>query len=176
VYCGSCWAHGSTSALSDRLNIIQGPGVLSQNLLSVQNVLSCGNDKTSCGTCEGGDDGPVYQYAKEVGIPGESCSNYMAVDTTCNSGSVSNKNKPNCYTCSPSGFPACKEITTYPKLYVSEFGDCSGYAKMKAEIFVSGLERGRRGTGWSPGRVPAPAVPAPAAAAAAHRMSTGTAS
>lgn len=138
VYCGSCWAHGSTSALSDRLNIIQGPGVLSQNLLSVQNVLSCGNDKTSCGTCEGGDDGPVYQYAKEVGIPGESCSNYMAVDTTCNSGSVSNKNKPNCYTCSPSGFPACKEITTYPKLYVSEFGDCSGYAKMKAEIFARG--------------------------------------
>ena len=59
-YCGSCWAMGSTSALADRLNIKQGPAVLSQNMLSVQNVISCGNDATGCGTCEGGDDLPVY--------------------------------------------------------------------------------------------------------------------
>jgi cathepsin X len=138
VYCGSCWAMGSTSALADRLNIMQGPSMMSQNMLSVQNVLSCGNDETGCGTCEGGDDGPVYQYAKKTGIPGESCSNYMAVDTTCKSGKVSKENKPQCYTCSPSGFPACKEITKFPKLFVSEFGDCSGYEKMKAEIHERG--------------------------------------
>lgn len=139
VYCGSCWAMGSTSALADRLNIKQGPENMSQNMLSVQNVISCGNDETSCGTCEGGDDGPVYQYAKKSGIPGESCSNYMAVDTTCHeSAAVSKTNKPGCYTCSPSGFPACKAITTYKKLFVSEFGDCSGYSKMKAEIYARG--------------------------------------
>ena len=61
VYCGSCWAMGSTSALADRYNIISGPAKLPQEMLSVQAVLSCGNDKTGCGTCDGGDDGPVYQ-------------------------------------------------------------------------------------------------------------------
>jgi len=136
VYCGSCWAMGSTSALSDRLNILDGPSKMRQYMLSVQNVLSCGNDKTYCGTCDGGDDGPVYQYAKKDGIPHESCSNYMAVDTTCKAKSVTKKNKPGCYTCSPSG--GCSPIETYDKLYVSEFGTCSGYQKMKAEIFARG--------------------------------------
>lgn len=77
----------------------------------------------------------LLQYAKEVGIPPESCSNYMAVDTTCNEQhKVTNKNKPACYTCSPSGMPSCKPIKTFKSLHVSEFGVCSGYAKMKAEI------------------------------------------
>jgi len=139
VYCGSCWAMGSTSALADRYNIMSGPAKLPQEMLSVQAVLSCGNDKTGCGTCDGGDDGPVYQYAKEVGIPPESCSNYMAVDTTCNEQhKVTNKNKPACYTCSPSGMPSCKPIKTFKSLHVSEFGVCSGYAKMKAEIHARG--------------------------------------
>ena len=61
VYCGSCWAMVSTSALADRYNIMSGPAKLPQEMLSVQAVLSCGNDKTGCGTCDGGDDGPVYQ-------------------------------------------------------------------------------------------------------------------
>jgi cathepsin X len=141
VYCGSCWAMGSSSALSDRLNIMQSKagGVLSENMLSVQAILSCGNDETGCGTCNGGDDGPVYKYAKESGIPGESCSNYMAENTECKlSSAVTKKNKPPCYTCSPSGMPACTRITEFKKLWVSEFGDASGYAKMKTEIFARG--------------------------------------
>jgi len=138
VYCGSCWAMGSSSALADRLNIISGPAKMPQFMLSVQAILSCGNDATGCGTCDGGDDGPVYQWAKKSGIPHESCSNYMATDTKCSKSKVSAKAKPECYTCSPSGTPACKPITKFDKLRVSEFGDCSGYAKMKAELFARG--------------------------------------
>jgi len=138
VYCGSCWAMGSTSALADRYNIAQGPDNLPQIMLSVQNVISCGNDKTFCGTCNGGDDAPVYQYAEKYGIPHESCSNYMAVNTKCNNEMpVTDKNKPGCYTCSP-GRAGCKAISEYDKLFVSGYGKCSGYSKMKQEIFKNG--------------------------------------
>ena len=140
VYCGSCWAMGSTSALADRWNIKQGPENLPQVMLSVQNVISCGNDQTGCGTCNGGDDGPVYQYAQDFGIPHESCSNYMAVNTKCNdNAAVTDSNKPNCYTCSP-GRKGCSAIESgkHDRLFVSSFGKASGYAKMKQEIYKNG--------------------------------------
>ena len=140
TYCGSCWAMGSTSALSDRWNIAQGPTKLPQVMLSVQAVLSCGNDKVGCGSCNGGDDSGVYEYAKNYGIPHESCSNYMAVNTKCNEGlKVTDKNKPPCYTCNPGA--GCKKLDEYATLKVSSYGSVSGPDKMKAEIFARGPVR-----------------------------------
>jgi cathepsin X len=61
----------------------------------------------------------------------------MAVDTTCHeSAKVTAHNKPGCYTCDPGA--GCKAIESYDRLFVSEFGDCSGYEKMKAEIYARG--------------------------------------
>merc|ERR1712151_353853 len=60
-YCGSCWAHGSVSALGDRVKIArkaQGPDVQ----LSVQHILNC----AGVGSCHGGTiDGP-YQWLQSL--------------------------------------------------------------------------------------------------------------
>merc|ERR1711966_360592 len=64
-YCGSCWAHGSVSALGDRIKIArQGKGI--EIDLSVQHMLNCGG----VGSCHGGSvDGP-YQWISKISKTG----------------------------------------------------------------------------------------------------------
>merc|ERR1712232_209183 len=65
-YCGSCWAHGTLSALQDRIKIDRiSKGALGDDImLSVQHVLNCGN----VGSCWlGGSSTGVYQWLKGLG-------------------------------------------------------------------------------------------------------------
>jgi cathepsin X len=124
VYCGSCWAHAATSSLADRWNIARG-GAWPSALLSVQNVIDCGG----AGSCFGGWDGKVYEYAAMYGIPAETCNSYVAVNQECS-------HKSQCFTCWPG--KGCAHIHDYERLVVGEHGRVDGRAAMKAEIFARG--------------------------------------
>jgi cathepsin X len=81
-YCGSCWAHATTSSLSDRINIVRNRTWPDMNL-SPQVLINCHPGGATCG---GGNPMDVYAYAKQYGIPEESCQSYQAKDsnvTTC---------------------------------------------------------------------------------------------
>lgn len=73
VYCGSCWAHGTTSSLADRINIARN-NTFPNVLLSVQAIINC----KAGGSCQGGNPMGVFQYGHQHGIPEESCQVYTA--------------------------------------------------------------------------------------------------
>ena len=72
--CGSCWAMGPTSALSDRLTIMRNK-TFPQINLAPQVIINCRGG----GSCGGGNPGGVYEYIHRNGIPDETCQNYEVI-------------------------------------------------------------------------------------------------
>lgn len=76
VYCGSCWAQGTTSALADRFNIMTNLSSPIPIALNAQVMVNC----EAGGDCEGGNPAGVYEFAYDQGIPDSSCEQYVALD------------------------------------------------------------------------------------------------
>ena len=143
-YCGSCWAHGSISALGDRLKILRKAKGIDINL-SVQHLLNCGD----AGSCYGGSvDGP-YQWIHSIsrtgtGISYETANPYLACSSDVKYGLCPHGD----FSCTPlnvartcSTFPPtgkCVGLSKYPNLTVSDYGSISGAAAMQKEIYNRG--------------------------------------
>jgi len=145
-YCGSCWAHGSLSSLSDRIKIARNASGEDINL-SVQYILNCGSDVA--GSCHGGSATGTFEFIhKHSGfVPYDTCQPYLAcssdsaegfcpsIDTSCNLINT-------CRTCS--AFLAtidfrCKAISHFPNATIAEYGTIQrDVHQIKAEIFARG--------------------------------------
>jgi len=128
--CGSCWAFGSTGALSDRISIASG-GI--PYLVSPQGLLDCAS---KAGSCNGGSHLLAYQYAHEVGLTDLTCLPYAGMDIS-NWAEISCENRL-CKNCDR--FGSCNYVPANKTLMakVSEYGSVLGVAQMKAEIAARG--------------------------------------
>jgi cathepsin X len=144
-YCGSCWAHGSVSALADRIKIARNAEGIDINP-SVQHILNCGG----VGSCHGGSIDGVYQWlhgisASGTGISYETANPYIAcssestegfcphVDTKCSAVNIART----CGSFDHEG-GACNGLSSYPNATIAEYGSVSGKSSMMKEIFARG--------------------------------------
>jgi len=68
AWCGSCWAFGAVSSISDRICISKGHDVI----LSSEDMLAC----SGAGGCNGGSPYSAYHYWISTGVVTEECSPY----------------------------------------------------------------------------------------------------
>lgn len=129
-YCGSCWAHATTSALSDRIKIIkkaEWPDIQ----LSPQYICNCVPNG-----CYGGHPLDAYSYMQKFGIPDETCAIYEATGngTQCLPINICKNCKKN-FTHPVSD---CYPILNFTKYYVEDYGQVSEEINMQNEIISRG--------------------------------------
>lgn len=130
IYCGSCWAHGPTSSLSDRLNILKNNS-FPRVTLSPQVIINC----HAGGSCGGGNPAGVYNYAATYGIPDDTCQQYTAKDPQTASCSPIQQ----CMSCfNTSVVSNCSAVTNPTRYKVSTWGSVYGVDNMKQEIYSHG--------------------------------------
>merc|ERR1711988_1752206 len=138
-YCGSCWAHGSVSALGDRIKIARKGKGIDINL-SVQHILNCGG----VGSCHGGSVLGPYQWISQLsekgtGIAYETENPYLACSSESSEGICKGNSKEfkctakniarTCSTFTDMG-GKCVGLTSYPNATISDYGPVSGADKM----------------------------------------------
>jgi len=141
TYCGSCWAHGSVSALSDRIKIARdaaSPDVV----LSVQHILDCAN----AGSCHGGTVGGTYEWLKQLSDDTGSGLSYLSshVYVACSSEKDNGICKGRDYSCDAKNIARtcmgaqCYGLSRYPNATISDYGMVHGKDAMMKEIYNRG--------------------------------------
>lgn len=146
TYCGSCWIHGTVSALNDRIKILRSarfPDVM----LSRQAVMNCVPATPAKGEapgpppgCGGGDPWMIHDYILDNPVPDETCQPYEARNDKCDALGV-------CRNCFPTPPPAGAPISggcwgmppaSFLRFGIAQHGKVSGEEAMQAEIYARG--------------------------------------
>lgn len=128
-YCGSCWAHAATSALSDRIKIARKAAWPDVNI-APQNVISCSHLDYGC---YGGYPLSAYWYIHKDNVTDETCSIYRGRGWT--NGELCSADIK-CLNCHPDGL--CNVPESYNVYSVDTFGMVEGEKKMMNEIMKRG--------------------------------------
>ena len=128
--CGSCWAHASTGALTDRFIIATGAKIPFVRL-SPQVLLDLATDVA--GSCDGGSDVLAYKFIFENGITDITCAPSMGTDHFY--WAELPLQQMMCRTCDRFGKCTFTNGTSY---FISEYGSLLGEDQMMAEIFARG--------------------------------------
>ena len=128
-YCGSCWAHAATSALSDRIKIARNASWPDINI-SPQVVISC---ETIDDGCHGGEEINAFEYMFNNTVTDETCSIYTAKGW--DNGNICS-NITRCKNCDP--HKDCYVPDRYPVYQVDEYAELQGEEDMMQEIYQRG--------------------------------------
>ena len=132
-YCGSCWIHGTTASLNDRIKVMRRahfPDVM----LARQVLMNCvpsPNKSLPPPGCDGGDPWMIHQYLMKNDVPDETCMPYQARNMECNA-------MDQCRNCLSGHEPSCWSIDTWTGYGVSSYGNLSGEVAMMKEIYARG--------------------------------------
>ena len=129
TYCGSCWAHAATSAISDRIKIARKAAWPDINI-SPQVIISC---ETTDQGCHGGEAYNAFEWMSKNEVTDETCSIYRA--RGLDNGQVCSPMNV-CRNCNPG--EACFVPDKYLVYGVDEFGHVSGEQNMMQEIYQRG--------------------------------------
>ena len=129
TYCGSCWAHAATSALSDRIKIAREAAWPDINI-SPQPLISCESPDMGC---HGGEAYNAFAWMTTNEVTDRTCSIYRARGhdngQECSAMQI-------CRNCSPG--EACVVPDEYLVYGVAEYGEVSGEENMMQEIAQRG--------------------------------------
>jgi cathepsin X len=128
-YCGSCWAHASTSALSDRIKIAR-KGAWPDINISPQVLISC---EMKDNGCHGGEPVYAYEWMSNNEVTDETCSIYQARG---HDNGIECSPITKCRNCDP--HKPCFVPDQYPVYKVAEYAHFSGEKEMMQEIYQRG--------------------------------------
>lgn len=144
LYCGSCWIHGTTHTLNDRIKIFRNRRY-PDAILSRQALMNCVPQEDGsypAPGCNGGSAAMIHKYLNKNKVPDDSCMAYEGVNMECKPENICR----NCYhnqTTYPDGSMfftpgPCFAVKHWTGYGVSEYGEVSGELAMKKEIYARG--------------------------------------